>query len=392
MMRKKIIFIIVAIIQFIFISCSSKIISQSKNKEFNELQFYVSESVINANDKNEKEIIGLWHNYLNSGEYKNKESIYWSFDEMKVPDYFLWALGIEQLKSRTPKVQCNVIGVFPVENNYYALKCSFAHIDNNKEIQLDDIITVYAKKFNDKFLLVNSTQYHKNVWKKQKVGEITYYIHPEHIFNLIDAKKMSKFNQNIAEKFGIKPLKFDYFVSNYAREIVQVWGYDYMPKMYIPTQSGGVADIDNSVIYAGNNSEYYPHELVHMYTNAKFPIDYHFWVSEGIATFFGGSGGMSLDWHLKQLKLFLNSHPNFRLNSLKELSKYIPNGKHNTDFRYVIGGLIAKKIYEKEGISGFFDALKKVKTDDEYFKLIKDKLGIKRDEFEKYIRAEVNNN
>ena len=197
---------------------------------------------------------------------------------------------------------------------------------------------------------------------------------------------MSKFNQEMAKKFDMEPLKFEYFVTNYARQIVRLWGHDYMPKMYIPAQSGGVADIENKIVYSGNNSEYYPHEVVHLYTYAKVTTRTHFWIQEGIATYFAGSGGKDFDWHLNELKTFLKDNPDFRLNDLSVLNVYLPNGKHMTDFRYVIGGLISREIYKKRGIKGLISALKTGPSDSEFFRMVKVKLGVERSDFEKYIR------
>ena len=353
------------------------------------MNFMVDPSVINANDPDEKEIIELWKGYIESGEFKNQDSIYWSFDQMKVPDYFLWPLAMNSLLTREPAVQCKVIGIFPAENGHYSIKSSFSHVDEDGIAHLDGIVSVYAKKFDDQYLLVNSSQYHAEVWEKHQIGNITYYVHPEHPFNKDDAERMSAFNQDIAKKFDMEPMKFEYFVTNYARQIVRLWGHDYMPKMYIPRQTGGVADIDNQIIYAGNNSEYYPHELVHLYTYAKVTTHTHFWVQEGIATYFGGSGGKDFDWHLNELKTFLHDNPDFRLNDLKVLNVYIPNGKHMTDFRYVIGAMISQEIYKKEGIEGLIESLHTGPNDEDFFALLKDKLGVEKENFETYIRSLV---
>jgi len=350
------------------------------------IEFIVDASVINANDPDAQEIISLWQGYIKSGEYKNRDSVYWSFDQLEVPDYFMWPLLYSNGFTGDAQVQCKVLGVFPVEHGYYNVKSSFSHVDENGEVQLDGIISVFAKKYEDQYLLVNSSQYYAEVWEQHQVGNITYYVHPEHPFNQEDADKMHAFNQEMAQKFDMEPLKFDYFVTNYAREIVELWGHDYMPKMYIPKQSGGLADIENRIVYAGNNSEYYPHEVVHLYTYAKVTTFTHFWVQEGIATYFGGSGGKDFAWHVNELKTFLDENPDFRLNDLSVLNVYIPNGKHMTDFRYVIGALITQEIYQKEGIQGLIESLETGPSDEAFFALLKSKLNVDQSNFETYIR------
>lgn len=363
------------------------LIKSNKNKSG--IIFYVDKNVTNAKEKDENEIIELYKKYLESDVFRQKENPYWDFEGMNVPDDFTASLGVHNLNDRIPPVQCKVIGVFPVKHKYYALKSVFSHIDENNEIQIDNIITVYAKKIKNKFKLSSSTQYHRKIWNKKSIGSITYYIHPEHKFSQIEADRMKTFNDSIALKFEMKPLKFDYFTTNHSRDVVQVLGYDYMPRMYRPEQTGGLADTNNNIIYAGNNSEYYPHESVHLYVNAKNSKYKHFLINEGIAALFGGSSGHSLGWHLRKLKEFLLKNPDYNFNSLDELKKDIPNGEYMTDLRYVIGGLVCKNIYEKEGMKGLYEAMDSGRTDKDFYRLIYEKFGVDKQDFEDYIKSEV---
>ena len=366
------------------------IFSQAQNIEndTNYLNIIIDKNVLNAEDENEKEIIKLWSDYLNSEEYKNPKTIYWDRSEYPIPDYFLWPVNIKNLKNKTPKVQCTVIGIYPTENNHYALKTSLTSIGDKGEIVLEAIISVFAKKINNEYLLVNSSQYHKGLWKKEQVGQINYYVHPNHKFDKQQAGQMNVFNEKMAKLFNIPTISFDYFVSNYSREIVKLWGYDYMPQIYIPEQTGGIADISNGLVYAGNNSESYPHELVHLYTNEVYPDGYHFWLNEGFATYMAGSSGYDLDWHIEKFKAYIIENPDFEI-SFKTLKGYIPNGLHNTEFRYVIGGLICEKIYESKGIKALFEGLKTVRTDEDLYQFIEENLNVREADFSEYIKKAV---
>lgn len=384
------IFIILIVI---FGGIMSKAISQNitpiKNSS---LIFYVGKEVINANDENEKQIIQLWKDYLVEGKFEDKESPFWSFEDSNVPDSYLWAVGVENIANLDYQVQCKIIGVFPVKNDYYCLKSAFTHLDNKGEIHLDVIPTVYAKKYNGKFLLVNSATYHKEILEYHKVGNISYFVHPSHKFDLKKAKFMSEFSEKTAAKFSSKPIECTYFVANTSREIVEIWGYEYMDRMYRPEQTGGVAITNDNILYCGNNSEYYPHELIHLYThniNNNFP---HFWINEGIATYFGGSTEKSFEWHLNELKDFHKENPMFDYADIEKIgTKDIPNGKHLTEFRYIIGAIIIRNIYEKYGIVGIKDALKIGDTNNDFFNFTKDKLGITKNTFSNYIKEQLEN-
>ncbi|HMQ84543.1 MAG TPA: hypothetical protein PKA00_16630 [Saprospiraceae bacterium] len=242
------------------------------------IEFYIHEEVTNSNGKVEQELIQLWQNYISDGKFEDLNSPYWSFENMKVPDENLWAIGIHNLKERGHKVQCKIIGIFEVENGHWSLVSSFSHVDESGEIHLDVISAVYAKKINDQYLLISSAEYLKSIFEHHKVGNINYYVHPFHQFKKEEAEQMNEFNLKMAKEFGIEPLEFDYFVASNARDIARTWGYEYMNRMYNPTGKGGIASWQNMTIYSGNNSSYYPHELVHLYTFNVVPKYPHLWV------------------------------------------------------------------------------------------------------------------
>jgi hypothetical protein len=372
------------VLPFLFLMLTMVCFAQDRNT----FEVKIDANVENANDPEEKEIISLWTAYLQSGEYENPETIFWDTNQYRIPDFFLWMVDFKNLHTRTPKVQCTVLGVFAVKNGHYAIKTSLAYLNEDHTIVLEAIISVYAKKVNGKYLLVNSSQYHKDVWQKKIFGKITYYIHPMHQFDENDAARMNAFNEEIAKMFKVAPISFDYFLSSYSREIVRLLGYEYMSKIYIPGQTGGLADIRNRIVYAGNNSAYYAHELVHIYTYELFPDANHFWLNEGFATYLGGSGGNDLDWHTKKLKTYVLENPDFEI-SLADLRGYIPNGEHHTEFRYVIGGLVCKKVFEKHGMEGVIDGLRTVDTDEDFYSFVKEKLGVPQEEFSSYIKKVV---
>ena len=366
--------------------------SQTENAEsVGGIDFYIHEEVTNANGEIEQQLIELWQNYISDGNFQDINSPYWSFENMKVPDENFWAIGIENFKEKEYKVQCKIIGIFEVENGYWSLISSFSHLDESEEMHLDVISSVYAKKIDDQYLLISSAEYLKSVFEHHKVGNINYYVHPFHKIKLAEAEQMNEFNLEMAKEFGVEPLEFDYFAASNARDISRTWGYEYMNRMYNPSGKGGVASWRNMTIYSGNNSSYYPHELVHLYTYHVIPKDPHFWVGEGIATFYAGTSTYSFNGHMLKLKQFLEKNSEYDLSDISKLKKTIPNGEHASDLRYVVGGLLMMNIYKKEGVKGLVEALQYGTSDEDFYQLIEDKLEVTKDEFDVYIKREMKN-
>jgi len=325
------------------------------------ITYYINDNVENSNEEYFLEIRKNWENYLNSNNYLQINNEYWDYDKYSNPEmgYASFLMYLRNLNQNGGKIQCSFIGIVPVQNDYYLLK------------------TVFTEK--------NS----KNIDVVQKVGNINYIVHPEHDFDRGDAIKMNNFNTELAKLFELPPISFDYVIANDTRDLCEIFGLDFFQYSYQPVASGGMADTHNNIIYAGNNSAYYPHEVVHLYTRAKCAQQFHSWVDEGIAALLGGSTGYAIEWHWEKLRRFLSENPNFKINNLTALQTNIPNGEYITDFRYAIGALICQRIIDKEGMKGIFEALHSGNTEDNYFEILEKKLNINRNEFEQYVKSEI---
>ena len=60
-------------------------------------------------------------------------------------------------------------------------------------------------------------------------------------------------------------------------------------------KTGGLAKAGN-IIFSGNDTEIYTHEIVHIYTHTLFPNVSSF-LDEGVATYLCGSGKYDYGWH-----------------------------------------------------------------------------------------------
>lgn len=352
---------------------------------------------VNDNAKNREEdyfvaISDLWKDYLDNPQHYVQENDFWSYKTYARPDYSYVSLLfylIEKYRS-AGTVQCTILGVQPQASGYYHLRTMFSEVDTSTlRVQPEFIVSVYAKREGERYLLVNALEYATERYRTETVAGIEYIIHPEHDFQRAEAEKMAAFNLEIATRLGQTPLNFKYVVANNTDDLARMYGVDFNPFSLQANPSGGMADTYNQVILAGNNAAYYPHELVHLYTHAAFPGQYHRWVDEGIAALFGGSTGYYIEWHWQKLKQFLAQNPEYPLDNLGELERDVPNGEYTTDFRYAIGGYLMHRVHEKEGMKGLFEALAAGRTDADYFAFLEAKLGVGAADFDEYIRREM---
>lgn len=352
------------------------------------------EASINKNGVNEKKILNLWSDYLNSGDNSYFDSLsvsHWSTStDFPIPNHFL--SGIAQNAKDLANTQVTILALYPINDSSYAIKTAFiVQSKIMKQIILNHICTVYAVPKQDKFKLLSSPQWYAQKWDITRLGDVTFYHPPERKIDTQTAFKLDSFNKSISFKFKTEPIKFKYFTCINNMEVYKLMGYDYSPDQYVQHPEGAICSPENNTIIAGNNTEYYPHEVVHLYTGAFWGKNgnyYHRWFDEGIATLFGGSMGYPLEWHLQKLKKFLELNPNFKITNLQELN-LVPDGTFRTHYVYSIGGLLCKLIYEKHSMNGLFDVLKSGHTDEDFFNTVERYFGVKKSGFTDFIRREL---
>jgi hypothetical protein len=378
---------------FPFLACKA----QQKDLEATKINFQVNYNVIHKEDVNSKKILEKWELFLNRNhlsDFQDTENLsYWATTDLfPVPNRFLAYLG--DLKEYAALSQVTVIALYPVAQDTFALKTMFTYVTKaEKKIQLDNIMTIYIVKHKNEFKFMCSPQWYTTQWNTKSVGQIRYFFEKSHPFNEKKALLLDSFNTAIAKHFRSRPLSVKYFVGKNALETAMIAGYDFLPEQYTYSIYGGFAEPVQKVVFSGNATEYYPHELVHLYVHEfvyKNKYTCHLWFNEGMATFFGGSRGYPLEWHLGKLKTYLEQHQEASIHDISQLFT-VPNGEYMTDYAYVIGGLICKKIYEKEGMDGLFELLKAGSSDADFYKIIEKKFNVTKENFGTFIRAELKN-
>jgi hypothetical protein len=220
---------------------------------------------------------------------------------------------------------------------------------------------------------------------KKTVDGITFY-YEQGSKELEDGiSKTILFNDKMTKIFNGK-VSFRYIDVPNQKKLANMMGFDFEVYMNIPTKTSAFTDLYNKIIYASSNyAYYYPHEIVHIYIGNNFKGTYHSWFDEGLATYLGGSLGLSLEDHLKKLNNYLEQHPEVNLNNPLD---YIRIDDY-TNYQYTIGGLICKMMYERKGYNGVFELLKAGNTDEDFYKAIEKYFGVKRENLNTFLRKEI---
>ena len=243
---------------------------------------------------------------------------------------------------------------------------------------------------NDGYLfLTNMVVINAKEWVRNEFGNITYIYSQPHQFSQEKASRMAAFNQEMSELFEMEPIQFRYFITDSWIELAKLWGFDYAYDMFNMDTSGGTAVVSAKIIFSGNGTEYYPHELVHLYVAQWLGPEYkkaHEWFNEGIATYLGGSRGKSLEWQLGVLNAHLNSEPKPDLSNLFDHKMKIGV---STNLDYAVGGLICKLAHENGGMPALRELLTAGKSEDDFYRAVETVLGVKKEGFDDLIRREA---
>ena len=182
------------------------------------------------------------------------------------------------------------------------------HNNETNENQLKSIYNLIANIQQDKVLFSRYLDYTTQDWKTEIKESLTYKLSPNKTKNETEIEQQQKDIDKICNFFQCKPITITYYSCINPKELFEIKGFDYNPMMYVD-KTGGLADYGN-IIFSGNNSEIYTHEIVHIYTNNLFPNINKF-LDEGIATYIAGSGKFDYVWHRDKFDKFLTENKDF---------------------------------------------------------------------------------
>jgi len=336
------------------------------------------------------EPLNLWLDFLKT-EDDSLGSKYWNSREVKKygkASYFLiekeLQFGMDNYLKLLSYSSIKILSIKKI-NEYFKITSIMEFKPKENTCNVQYIFHVYAGMENGELKLFNPLEINTKLnFNTTTIGYIKYHYPKFHHFNYELAKKQNDYLVELSKNFKVKTDTVDYYFANTSSELLRARGFDFLIGNSGEEIPSGKADSENRIVYASGIGEYYPHELIHVLLNPHFP-NCHLWINEGVATYFGMSRGKELDWHLKKLNKHLLEHPEINLNNMLELKSL----DQYTDYRYVLGGLIIKKAFEK----GSYELVNKMmnagKKDTDFYSAIEKYLGIKRQELNTIIRQEL---
>ena len=340
--------------------------------------------MINKDDKSNGLIISALNNFLQSKNNSLSENNFWvKSDFLKYIYPYIDIYNIEQSKYGKDFFKPTLMEILQTENeNQKIIKIAFiGHITKTNENLIKSIYNIIANVEGEKIEFSRYLDFSTQSWSMQKTESINYIISPNKKLNILEVDKQNIEINQLCDFFQCLPIKITYYSCVNPKELFEIKGFDYSPMMYID-ESGGLADFGN-IIFSGNNSEIYTHEIVHIYTNKLYPKINKF-IDEGIATYIAGSGKQDYKWHRKKLNKFIIENPDYDFKSHFDPYErlYFEN---ETSIPYLTSALICertKRIYGKEKL------LQILKSENELWEIL-ESVGLTKENLKEELKKEV---
>ncbi len=375
------------------------------------------------------QIFHLWENYINelSIQSQNQENpmksmgdnlkSYWSQDEI---DNYLFPDLYYAFKSSYGSVYYPVgkeyfLGIVKRDTNLFELKTMFVSPFEFLYHGFPSyMITVPVIKIGDSYKLCNKFTLKKPELHTRKFQNINYYFDPDFKFNDSIAQVLNSRIETFKINFQIdykEPII--YLVADNLTEISEWFGIDYFDSDY----SGGLNRIEgraiknSNMILSGGGGENYLHEIIHILLKDIGRGNYLYF-EEGMACYFGEHVGHNYPFHANRLKEYLQVNDWIDLSenlegyyhtadtphSYQELSEtpqndFISYHDDQTNYIYIIHSVLCEIALRQGGYTKVNEMLlNKAENQNEFYLVIEENLGIKRENVNQYIRDFLNEN
>ena len=192
------------------------------------------------------------------------------------------------------------------------------------------------------------------------------------------------------EKLDVNiPEHITQFIAPNVYEQQKMKGFDYLIGMGNEQgNSGGSFDRRNFIIYGDSvHGENYQHEIARL-INPTYP-NAHFLIIQGLSEYVNTSQkqfGLSHRAHYGRMKAWLDAHPDADLTDMDDKFYTMDN---QTSPAYLVGKIVCHELFKKGGYQALKRALATGKDDSDFYGLLKNEIGIGKDNFNRWLRERI---
>lgn len=249
-----------------------------------------------------------------------------------------------------------VVGVIPAMpgDSIYVVRILYARADSAGVIAPLALQRLYAVRESGApyaFRLSSAFPRMRGSWEQRSKGPITFWYVPGQRPNIAKVDQAARFVDSVAKLFSVPvPRHLDVIVGTSMDDVERAIGLDFFPDASGPGQRSGGLNL-GSIILSGNPAiaEAYFHEFVHSILGPSLYASQL--LSEGVATWLGGSRGRSPHEMYALLRSYQQSDSTLTLSGLIRSGFRVQDADRASNLLYSTGALIADTIYRRRGIA-----------------------------------------
>ena len=347
--------------------------------------------VENNADPNKAVVYDLWKSFIEAHDDTTTCFPQWNEEDRlrwKQPDL----ISSEGFLTSNLYAYLNKVLEIRPENGVYVIRSMFyTPYNDDKAIFVLAIANHVVKKDkNGVFKIHNWIDYHTRKWQRKTIGLIDYCYYPGFQFNEKNAHAANKLIKLLHEKLDVNiPEHITQFIAPNVYEQQKMKGFDYLIGMGNEQgNSGGSFDRRNFIIYGDSvHGENYQHEIARL-INPTYP-NAHFLIIQGLSEYVNTSQkqfGLSHRTHYGRMKAWLDAHPDADLTDMDDKFYTMDN---QTSPAYLVGKIVCHELFKKGGYQALKRALATGKDDSDFYGLLKNEIGIGKDNFNRWLRERI---
>ena len=347
--------------------------------------------VENNADPNKAVVYDLWKSFIEAHDDTTTCFPQWNEEDRlrwKQPDL----ISSEGFLTSNLYAYLNKVLEIRPENGVYVIRSMFYTPYNDDKAIFVLAITnhVVKKDKNGAYKIHNWIDYHTRKWQRKTIGLIDYCYYPEFQFNEKNAYAANQLIKLLHEKLDVNiPEHITQFIAPNVYEQQKMKGFDYLIGMGNEQgNSGGSFDKRNFIIYGDSvHGENYQHEIARL-INPTYP-NAHFLIIQGLSEYVNTSQkqfGLSHRAHYGRMKAWLDAHPDADLTDMDDKFYTMDN---QTSPAYLVGKIVCHELFKKGGYQALKRALATGKDDSDFYGLLKNEIGIGKDNFNRWLRERI---
>ena len=349
-----------------------------------------NQEILSATDPEIIAVRELWKAYVNDcfkGSETDKDSIplkYWNsieleqgFTDVAKDEFPIYSLG-----------ELVTFDIKKEKNGFYRIRSMVLFTESTGK-SVYAIFNIYAKKDKSEYKLYNQFFLTKSKLQHFHAGNIDFYCPVNYNFTIEKAKETADSYSKFSTLYGNpEKRKITYIIGNTFDEANSFIGFDFSVVSSTSPFAGYSIRSKNIVLSC---REDHLHEIIHAVFFSMFPNEPALF-SEGVATYYGGTGGQNYSYLISQLRNLINNKPDIDLSKFDNFDKTLDNGTNHfynigaifIDYALKIGGL-------KKVLALFQYSVTNPLTWDDPISAIKKELGIEKNQIDAFLKKYIQN-